>query len=105
MLNNSGKNKKIKLSNGHVIKLPFSLSRELEYSSLTNRLLGDVMRDYIASLKVPSDAVVGGIEVKYTKLLHTMRMRARKLLQFARYLHLPLSKDLSKGHSHELIFL
>ncbi|KAI8096340.1 uncharacterized protein BX664DRAFT_323706 [Halteromyces radiatus] len=56
-----------------------------QFCSLTNRLLGDVMRDYIASLKVPSEAVVGGIEVKYTKLLHTMRMRARKLLQFARF--------------------
>lgn len=41
------------------------------------------MRDYISSLKVPSES--GGIEVKYTKLLHTMRMRARKLLQFARF--------------------
>ncbi|CAO3588944.1 unnamed protein product [Absidia cylindrospora] len=56
-----------------------------QFCSLTNRLLGDAMRDYIASLKVPSEAVVGGIEVKYTKLLHTMRMRARKLLQFARF--------------------
>lgn len=53
-------------------------------SSLTNRLLADVMRDYISSLKIPSESVDGGIEVKYTKLLHTMRMRARKLLQFAR---------------------
>lgn len=42
------------------------------------------MRDYISSLKVPPESVDGGIEVKYTKLLHTMRMRARKLLQFAR---------------------
>jgi mitogen-activated protein kinase kinase kinase len=67
-----------------LIKLLLSLSPEHGFSSLTNRLLGDVMRDYIASLKVPSEAVVGGIEVKYTKLLHTMRMRARKLLQFAR---------------------
>ena len=50
-----------------------------------NRLLQDVMRDYISSLKIPSESVDGGIEVKYTKLLHTMRMRARKLLQFARY--------------------
>lgn len=41
------------------------------------------MRDYISSLKIPSESD-GGIEVKYTKLLHTMRMRARKLLQFAR---------------------
>lgn len=54
------------------------------FSSLTNRLLADVMRDYIASLKVPPEAVDGGVEVKYTKVLHTMRMRARKLLQFAR---------------------
>lgn len=51
---------------------------------MTNRLLADVMRDYISSLKIPPESVDGGIEVKYTKLLHTMRMRARKLLQFAR---------------------
>jgi mitogen-activated protein kinase kinase kinase len=42
------------------------------------------MRDYISSLKIPSEAVDDAIEVKFTKLLHTMRMRARKLLQFAR---------------------
>ena len=53
-------------------------------SQLTNRLLQDVMQDYISSLKVPSESIDGGIEVKYTKLLHTMRMRARKLLQFAK---------------------
>ncbi|CAO3646374.1 unnamed protein product [Cunninghamella blakesleeana] len=56
-----------------------------QFCSLTNRLLADVMRDYIASLKVPPEAVDGGVEVKYTKVLHTMRMRARKLLQFARF--------------------
>ncbi|KAI9270908.1 hypothetical protein EDC94DRAFT_690820 [Helicostylum pulchrum] len=56
-----------------------------QFCSLTNRLLADVMRDYISSLKIPSESVDGGIEVKYTKLLHTMRMRARKLLQFARF--------------------
>lgn len=54
-------------------------------SSLTNRLLADVMHDYISKLKISPESVDGGIEVKYTKLLHTMRMRARKLLQFARY--------------------
>lgn len=54
------------------------------YSQLTNRLLGDVMQDYISNLKLPPESVDGGIEVKYTKLLHNMRMRARKLLQFAR---------------------
>jgi mitogen-activated protein kinase kinase kinase len=43
------------------------------------------MHDYISKLKIPAEEVDGGdIEVKYTKLLHTMRMRARKLLQFAR---------------------
>ncbi|KAI8375041.1 hypothetical protein EDC96DRAFT_437281 [Choanephora cucurbitarum] len=56
-----------------------------QFCSLTNRLLADVMNDYISSLKVPPESVDGGIEVKYTKLLHTMRMRARKLLQFARF--------------------
>ncbi|KAI8047361.1 uncharacterized protein B0P05DRAFT_566249 [Gilbertella persicaria] len=56
-----------------------------QFCSLTNRLLADVMHDYISSLKVPPESVDGGIEVKYTKLLHTMRMRARKLLQFARF--------------------
>ncbi|KAG1143307.1 hypothetical protein G6F37_005042 [Rhizopus arrhizus] len=56
-----------------------------QFCSLTNRLLNDVMRDYISSLKIPSEAVDDAIEVKFTKLLHTMRMRARKLLQFARF--------------------
>jgi mitogen-activated protein kinase kinase kinase len=42
------------------------------------------MQDYISSLKIPPESVDGGIEIKYTKLLHTMRMRARKLVQFAR---------------------
>jgi mitogen-activated protein kinase kinase kinase len=42
------------------------------------------MRDYIANLKIPSESIEDAIEVKFTKLLHTMRMRARKLLQFAR---------------------
>lgn len=42
------------------------------------------MQDYISSLKVPPEAEDRGIEVKYTKVLHTMRMRARKLLQFAK---------------------
>lgn len=54
------------------------------YSQLTNRLLGDVMQDYINNLELKPESVDGGIEVKYTKLLHNMRMRARKLLQFAR---------------------
>ncbi|KAI7906820.1 uncharacterized protein BX663DRAFT_427175 [Cokeromyces recurvatus] len=56
-----------------------------QFCSLTNRLLADVMHDYISKLKVPPESVDGGIEIKYTKLLHTMRMRARKLLQFARF--------------------
>ncbi|KAI9007498.1 hypothetical protein CLU79DRAFT_712017 [Phycomyces nitens] len=55
-----------------------------KFCSLTNRLLADVMREYNANLTVPSESVDGGIEVKYTKLLHTMRMRARKLLQFSK---------------------
>ncbi|KAI8883185.1 hypothetical protein K501DRAFT_219835 [Backusella circina FSU 941] len=55
------------------------------FCSLTNTLLADVMQDYISSLKVPSESVDGGIGIKYTKLLHTMRMRARKLVQFARF--------------------
>ncbi|KAI8968533.1 hypothetical protein BDF20DRAFT_828273 [Mycotypha africana] len=57
-----------------------------QFCSLTNRLLQDVMHDYISKLKIPPESVEdNGIEVKYTKLLHTMRMRARKLLQFARF--------------------
>ncbi|KAG1061664.1 hypothetical protein G6F42_027617 [Rhizopus arrhizus] len=56
-----------------------------QFCSLTNRLLADVMHDYISKLKISPESVDGGIEVKYTKLLHTMRMRARKLLQFARF--------------------
>lgn len=51
---------------------------------MTNRLLTDVMHDYISNLKIPPESVDGGVEDKYTKLLHTMRMRARKLLQFAK---------------------
>ncbi|KAF7726975.1 Suppressor of Sensor Kinase (SLN1) [Apophysomyces ossiformis] len=56
-----------------------------QFCSLTNRLLADVMREYNENLKPPPESVDGGIEVKYTKLLHTMRMRARKLLQFAKF--------------------
>lgn len=46
----------------------------------------DVMSDFASNLETLS-AVSGddeGIEFKYTQLLHTMRMRARKLLQFSR---------------------
>ncbi|KAI8377509.1 uncharacterized protein BYT42DRAFT_496875 [Radiomyces spectabilis] len=57
----------------------------VQFCSLTNSLLGDVMRDYISNLKIQPESVEGGIEIKYTNLLHTMRMRARKLLQFARF--------------------
>ncbi|KAI9319195.1 hypothetical protein BX666DRAFT_2025516 [Dichotomocladium elegans] len=53
-----------------------------QFCQLTNRLLGDVMKDYISSLKIQPESVDAGIEAKYTKLLHNMRMRARKLLQF-----------------------
>ncbi|KAI7858748.1 hypothetical protein BDC45DRAFT_531295 [Circinella umbellata] len=53
-----------------------------QFCQLTNRLLQDVMEDYISNLEIPSK---GEIEVKYTKVLHGMRMRARKLLQFARF--------------------
>ncbi|KAI9488449.1 hypothetical protein BDB00DRAFT_963705 [Zychaea mexicana] len=53
-----------------------------QFCQLTNRLLQDVMQDYISNLKIPSE---GEIEAKYTKVLHGMRMRARKLLQFARF--------------------
>ncbi|KAG1474545.1 hypothetical protein G6F56_000304 [Rhizopus delemar] len=56
-----------------------------QFCSLTNRLLVDVMRDYISSLQIPSEAVGEAIEHKFTQLLHTMRMRARKLLQFAKF--------------------
>ncbi|KAL0083874.1 hypothetical protein F4703DRAFT_1794356 [Phycomyces blakesleeanus] len=55
-----------------------------KFCSLTNRLLVDVMREYNANLTVPSESTDGSIEVKYTQLLHTMRMRARKLLQFSK---------------------
>ncbi|KAI8988853.1 hypothetical protein BDB01DRAFT_719571 [Pilobolus umbonatus] len=55
-----------------------------QFCGLTNRLLQDVMRDYITRLETSHKSVDDGIQLKYTKLLHTMRMRARKLLQFAR---------------------
>ncbi|KAI7866076.1 hypothetical protein BDF14DRAFT_1818514 [Spinellus fusiger] len=53
--------------------------------SLTNRLLADVMREYNLNLKVPTETLNCGIEAKYTRALHNMRMRARKLLQFAKF--------------------
>lgn len=62
-------------------------------SQMTNRLLTDVMHDYISNLKIPSESADSGVEDKYTKLLHTMRMRARKLLQFAKYVLLTYSPE------------
>ena len=61
-------------------QLTFEIQKN-QNSQLTNRLLQDVMHDYISNLEIPSK---GEIEAKYTKVLHGMRMRARKLLQFAR---------------------
>ncbi|KAI7872832.1 hypothetical protein BDF14DRAFT_1749213 [Spinellus fusiger] len=52
---------------------------------LTNRQLMSVMQDYMANLKDPLETIENDIESGYTKILHTMRMRARKLLQFAKF--------------------
>ncbi|CAO3600572.1 unnamed protein product [Absidia cylindrospora] len=55
---------------------------------LTIRQLQDVMNDLNKIIKM--DTMENGVddvdlEARYTKLLHTMRMRARKLLQFAKF--------------------
>lgn len=47
------------------------------------------MEDFVAGLESCAvevdDEEEGGKEFRYTELLHTARMRARKLLQFAKY--------------------
>ncbi|KAL0076915.1 hypothetical protein J3Q64DRAFT_1684238, partial [Phycomyces blakesleeanus] len=54
------------------------------FCHLTERQLADVMEDYITSLEAPLETLDNGVESGYTKILHTMRMRARKLLQFSK---------------------
>ena len=56
-------------------------------SSFTNRLLADLMTDFMGSIDSSDDETEydsDKIEFKYTEVLHTIRMRARKLLQFSK---------------------
>lgn len=56
-------------------------------SSFTNRLLADLMTDFMGSIDTSEDEAEyddDKIEFKYTEVLHTIRMRARKLLQFSK---------------------
>ncbi|KAG0174708.1 Suppressor of Sensor Kinase (SLN1) [Apophysomyces sp. BC1034] len=54
------------------------------FCSLTNIQLADVMDDYVSSLQAPIDN--SGVETTCTKILHTMRMRARQFENAAEYL-------------------
>ncbi|KAI9491321.1 hypothetical protein BDB00DRAFT_834015 [Zychaea mexicana] len=56
-----------------------------QFCSFTNRLLADLMADFMTSLDTAGADNDEDVEFKYTELLHTMRMRARKLLQFSRF--------------------
>ncbi|KAI9264970.1 hypothetical protein BDA99DRAFT_546746 [Phascolomyces articulosus] len=56
-----------------------------QFCSFINRLLNDLMVDFMTSLDTANADGDEDVEFKYTELLHTMRMRARKLLQFSRF--------------------
>ncbi|KAG2222816.1 hypothetical protein INT45_011626 [Circinella minor] len=56
-----------------------------QFCSFVNRLLNDLTADFITSLDTANADNDEDVEFKYTELLHTMRMRARKLLQFSRF--------------------
>lgn len=63
------------------------LSHMMMSSSFTNRLLADLMTDFMESIDASEDEAEydsDKIEFKYTEVLHTIRMRARKLLQFSK---------------------
>ncbi|CAO3597692.1 unnamed protein product [Absidia cylindrospora] len=55
-----------------------------QFCGLTIRQLQDVMTDLNAIIKIDEHGDVD-LESRYTKLLHVMRMRARKILQFAKF--------------------
>jgi hypothetical protein len=42
------------------------------------------MKDYTKTLKAPETLQASGMDSEYPKVLQNMRMRARKLLRFAR---------------------
>ncbi|KAI8393936.1 uncharacterized protein BYT42DRAFT_488596 [Radiomyces spectabilis] len=56
-----------------------------QFCALIHRQLSDVMTDYMASLKSSLESRDNDMELEYTKALYSMRMRARKLLQFTKY--------------------
>ncbi|GAB5590544.1 Suppressor of Sensor Kinase (SLN1) [Umbelopsis nana] len=55
-----------------------------QYCLLTNRLLITLMKDYTKTLKAPETLQASRMDSEYPKVLQNMRMRARKLLRFAR---------------------
>ncbi|KAM3583164.1 Suppressor of Sensor Kinase (SLN1) [Umbelopsis sp. WA50703] len=55
-----------------------------QFCLLTNRLLISLMKDYTKCLKSPEIAQATGVDNEYPKVLQNMRMRARKLLRFAK---------------------
>ncbi|ORZ13652.1 hypothetical protein BCR42DRAFT_67875 [Absidia repens] len=58
-----------------------------QFCGLTIRQLQDVMTDLNAIIKIDKQDGGGDVDLesRYTKLLHVMRMRARKILQFAKF--------------------
>ncbi|KAI8098776.1 uncharacterized protein BX664DRAFT_319573 [Halteromyces radiatus] len=56
-----------------------------QFCGLTIRQLQDVMNDLSIITEMENNNDDVDLETRYTKLLHTMRMRARKLLQFAKF--------------------
>ncbi|KAI9312075.1 hypothetical protein BX666DRAFT_1866553 [Dichotomocladium elegans] len=56
-----------------------------QFCSFTNRLLTDLMTEFVSGLQLTDqDDDSEKIEFKYTEILHAIRMRARKLLQFSK---------------------
>ncbi|ORZ03439.1 hypothetical protein BCR43DRAFT_483367 [Syncephalastrum racemosum] len=57
-----------------------------QFCQFTNRLLSSLIQDYTTSLEtLPQEEDNEAVEFKYTQLLHSVRMRARKLFQFSKF--------------------
>ncbi|CAO3666433.1 unnamed protein product [Umbelopsis ramanniana] len=55
-----------------------------QFCLLTNRMLITLMKHYTKCLKAPEALKASGMDSEYAKVLQSMRMRARKLLRFAK---------------------
>jgi mitogen-activated protein kinase kinase kinase len=62
----------------------FNSFNNVFHSLLTNRMLIALMKHYTKCLKAPEALKASGMDSEYAKVLQSMRMRARKLLRFAK---------------------